>query len=154
MLNCLRYSHQLPIGLESAWEFFSSPNNLKTLTPEYLNFEIVSLSREKIYAGQVIEYIIRPIANIPITWVTEITHVKHHEYFVDEQRFGPYQFWHHEHHFAAISGGVEITDIIYYKMPLGYIGNLLNAYKVKKDLKKIFSFRQTKLDSIFGAYTN
>jgi len=153
MLHCLRYSQKLPISIDVAWNFFSSPTNLKILTPDYLNFKTVSISRDKIYAGQIIEYTIRPIANIPITWVTEITHVKENEYFVDEQRFGPYQFWHHEHHFAIIENGVEIADIIYYKMPFSFLGQLLNEYKVKKDLEKIFLFRKAKLDELFGVYS-
>ncbi len=152
MLHCLKYTQKLPISLQAGWEFFSSPYNLKTLTPEYLSFEIKSLSGNKIYAGQIIEYTIRPLANIPITWVTEITHVKEQEYFVDEQRFGPYQFWHHEHRFLEITGGIEIIDVIYYKMPLGFLGKMLNDIKVKSDLEKIFAFRKAKLDELFGIY--
>ena len=152
-LYCLRSMHRLPISLEAAWEFFSSPHNLKTLTPGYLKFEILSLSRDSLYPGQIIEYRMRPVASFPIKWVTEITQVKDKEYFIDEQRFGPYQFWHHEHHFTPIVGGVEMIDIVYYKMPLGPIGQLINYFKVENDLQKIFTFRSSQLNSLFGTYT-
>jgi ligand-binding SRPBCC domain-containing protein len=149
-MHHLKYTQKLPISLEDSWEFFSSPKNLSLITPEYMSFEIKKpMLESNMYPGQIIEYTIKPLFNIPITWVTEIMHVEKPYYFVDEQRFGPYQFWHHEHHFKAIPSGVEMTDLVYYKMKFGFIGDLVNHFKVKKDLEGIFSYRKTKLEAIF-----
>ena len=151
----LRYSQKIPITMEESWNFFSSPENLKILTPENLGFEITNdYGQKKIYAGQIIAYNVRPILNIPLEWVTEITHVNEPNYFIDEQRFGPYKLWHHEHHFKAISNGVEATDIIYYKMPYGILGSAIHALKVKSNLAAIFAYRNAKLIKLFGPYTN
>jgi ligand-binding SRPBCC domain-containing protein len=104
------------------------------------------------YPGQIITYTIYPVAGIPVHWVTEITQVQKPFYFIDEQRFGPYACWHHEHRFVSIEGGVEMKDIIYYKMPFGPLGKLIHALKVKKDLENIFAYRKIKLESLFGHF--
>ncbi len=121
--------------------------------PDSFSFEIIDdHENRKMYAGQIITHLIRPIGNIPMEWMTEITHVHEPDYFIDEQRFGPYKFWHHEHRFIAIHKGVEIIDIIYYKMPFGVFGKALHALKVRKDLEAIFNYRQGRLEKIFGRY--
>lgn len=107
-------------------------------------------STEKMYAGQIIGYTIRPIWNIPISWITEITHVQEPFYFIDEQRFGPYKFWHHEHRFHRVSNGVEMIDTVYYKMPFGFIGKALHRLKVRKELETIFTYRRKKMEELFG----
>ena len=150
----LKYAQRLPLSLEESWDFFSSPKNLKILTPGHLGFEIQKdFEDKKMYAGQIIAYTIRPVFNIPLEWVTEITQVNEPYFFIDEQRFGPYKFWHHEHRFNSIVGGVEIVDTIYYKMPFGLIGRFLHFAKVKGDLEAIFSFRHQKLEELFGLYS-
>ena len=150
----LKYRQRVPLSLEACWEFFSSPANLKTITPTHLDFKMKSASYEgKMYPGQLIAYTIRPVLNFPIEWVTEITHVEELTYFIDEQRFGPYKFWHHEHRFYAISGGVEMVDTISYKVPFGFLGKLLNHLKIKSDIEEIFAYRRTKLEEIFGIYS-
>lgn len=152
-MHYLKFQQKLPISLEQAWEFFSSPANLKIITPDYLRFEMTSQDeRKEMYPGQIITYRIRPLLNIPMQWVSEITHCQKPLYFIDEQRFGPYTFWHHQHRFQAIPGGIEMVDIVHYKLPMGPIGNLINALKVRRDLEKIFAFRQVKLDQIFGKF--
>ena len=114
----------LPISLDQAWDFFSSPINLKKITPEYMGFEITSdLGDGKMYPGQIITYVVTPVLGIPMSWATEITHVVDKKYFVDEQRFGPYTFWHHQHWFKTVEGGVEMTDIVNYGLPLGFLGD-------------------------------
>ena len=85
---------KLPISVDEAWSFLSNPKNLKTITPSEMNFNIIDCDFKKVYPGQIIIYIVTPILNIPIKWVTEITHVVDKKYFVDEQRFGPYELWH------------------------------------------------------------
>ncbi|MBK7433153.1 MAG: SRPBCC family protein [Chitinophagaceae bacterium] len=142
---------QIPVSLEKAWDFFSSPANLQTITPDNLGFRIISKHHGEImYPGQIIEYTVRPLLGIPLYWMTEITHVEDQQYFVDEQRFGPYRMWHHQHHFKAIEGGVEMTDIVHYKLPLWLLGDIANSVLVKKQLKGIFDYRFRKVEDLFG----
>jgi|TARA_B110000879_G_scaffold38994_1_gene54581 ligand-binding SRPBCC domain-containing protein len=144
----------LPITCDQAWDFLCDPNNLKTITPDYMGFEILSGAEKKMYAGQIIQYIVTPVMGIPTKWVTEITHVKEGEYFVDEQRFGPYALWHHKHFIRPIENGVEMEDIIDYKIPFGTLGRLAHPIIVKPKLNEIFDYRQKKLIELFGEYKN
>lgn len=144
---------KIPVSLDTAWEFFSKPDNLKNITPPNLGFNIISKHHgEKMYAGQIIEYKVSPILGIPLYWMTEITHVEDHKFFVDEQRFGPYSMWHHQHHFKAIDGGVEMTDIVHYKLPLFFLGDIANTIMVKSQLRNIFEFRYQAVDARFGKW--
>ena len=146
-------TQNLPIPLEKAWDFFSRPGNLKDITPTNLGFKILSKYHgETMYPGQIIEYIVKPIAGIPLYWMTEITHVSDGKYFVDEQRFGPYVMWHHQHHFKAVAGGVEMTDIVHYKLPLWFLGDIANTLFVNKQLHGIFDFRFKKAEELFGKW--
>jgi ligand-binding SRPBCC domain-containing protein len=138
----LKTVQQLPVTLEEAWDFFSSPANLKEITPDNLGFKIVSQHHgDKMYAGQIIEYTVSPVLGIPMYWMTEITHVEDKKYFVDEQRFGPYSMWHHQHHFKTVDGGVEMTDIVHYKLPFWFLGDIAHFLFVNKQLKNIFNYR-------------
>ena len=149
----LQTVQNLPISLEAAWDFFSSPANLAKITPKHMGFNIISkFHGEKMYPGQIIEYTVSPLLGIPMYWMTEITHVQDGKYFVDEQRFGPYSLWHHQHHFKAIPGGVCIEDIVHYKIPLGFLGDIANTIMVKNQLQGIFDFRFTAVESMFGTY--
>ncbi|NNC83181.1 MAG: SRPBCC family protein [Flavobacteriales bacterium] len=140
----------LPITLEQAWDFFSSPKNLKTITPPYMGFEIRSDLSERMYPGQIITYTVRPLLGIGMTWVTEIKHVEEGRMFVDEQRFGPYALWHHKHFFEEIDGGIHMTDIVDYKLPVGFFGRWLEPVLVRPKLKEIFDYRTSKLNELFG----
>ncbi len=102
------------------------------------------------YAGQIIEYKVRPLLGIPLYWMTEITHVKENEYFVDEQRFGPYSLWHHQHHFNVIDGGVEMSDFIHYKITGWFFGDIANATMVRNQLAGIFRYREKIIKERFG----
>lgn len=139
----------IPCTLEKAWAFFSNPANLAEITPDNLRFKILSAGGGEMYPGQIIEYYVHPLLNIPLYWMTEITHVQPMKYFVDEQRFGPYSLWHHQHHFKEVTGGVEMTDIVHYKLPLWFLGDIANALFVKKQLKEIFDYRTEKVNAIF-----
>lgn len=144
---------RIPVSLETAWDFFSNPANLQAITPSDLGFKIISKYHgDKMYPGQIIEYKVSPLLGIPLYWMTEITHVEPGKYFVDEQRFGPYALWHHQHHFKTIEGGVEMTDIVNYRNPLGILGRMANGILVKKQLKKIFDFRFAKVEELFGKW--
>ena len=142
----------LPISKEQAWEFLSSPENLKAITPEYMSFDILSGADRPMYAGQIIQYIVTPVLGIKTKWVTEITHVVKGEYFVDEQRFGPYALWHHKHFIKEIPGGVEMEDSIDYKVPMGILGQLVHPFLVKPKLNEIFEYRRKKLIELFGEF--
>lgn len=147
----LRTETTIPCPLEEAWDFFSTPLNLNRITPPDMSFEILSdLDGVKMYPGMVIHYKVRPLMNIPLRWTTEITHCVEGKFFVDEQRFGPYAFWHHQHHFEAMEGGVRMTDIVNYAIGLGPIGALANAVYVERRLKEIFAFREKAVAGIFG----
>lgn len=149
----LKFSQKIPLSIAECWDFFSTPANLKTLTPGHLGFEILNdLEDKKMYPGQIIAYRIKPFWNFSLEWITEITHVHKPYYFIDEQRFGPYKFWHHEHHFNPIPNGVETVDLIYYKMPYGLLGKALHTLKVKRDLEAIFAYRKNKLETLFGNF--
>ena len=140
----------LPIRIEEAWEFFSNPANLANITPGNMGFNIISKHHgEKMYPGQLIEYKVSPVLNIPLYWMTEITHVETNKYFVDEQRFGPYSLWHHQHHFRATDNGVEMTDIVHYKLPFWFLGDIANSLFVGKQLKEIFDYRYKKVEELW-----
>ena len=148
----LHTKQNLPISLDEAWDFLSSPKNLKTITPTYMGFNILSGAEKQMFPGQIIQYIVTPVLGIPTKWVTEITHVRDKEYFVDEQRFGPYALWHHKHFLKEIPGGVEMEDIVDYKLPMGILGQMVHPILVKPKLKEIFDYRQKKLIELFGEY--
>ncbi|PHX62198.1 MAG: cell division inhibitor [Flavobacteriales bacterium] len=148
----LESKQNLPISKKEAWEFLSSPKNLKTITPEYMSFDILSGADRPMFAGQIIQYIVTPLLGIKSKWVTEITHVVEGEYFVDEQRFGPYALWHHKHFIKEIPGGVEMEDIIDYKVPMGILGQLVHPFIVKPKLDEIFEHRRKKLIELFGEF--
>jgi ligand-binding SRPBCC domain-containing protein len=151
-LYTLHKKQNLPITLDQAWDFLSNPENLKTITPNYMGFNILSGADRPMYAGQIIQYVVTPVMGIKTKWVTEITHVVDKQYFVDEQRFGPYALWHHKHFLKEIDGGVEMEDLIDYKVPLGIIGQLMHPILVKPKLEEIFNYRTKKLEELFGAY--
>jgi ligand-binding SRPBCC domain-containing protein len=148
----LHKKQNLPISVEKAWEFLSSPANLKTITPDYMGFHILSGATKPMFPGQIIQYIVTPILGIKTKWVTEITHVKDKEYFVDEQRFGPYALWHHKHFINEIEGGIEMEDIIDYKLPMGILGQMVHPFIVKPKLEEIFRYRTEKLEELFGTF--
>ncbi|MFT5668966.1 MAG: ligand-binding SRPBCC domain-containing protein [Vicingaceae bacterium] len=141
----------LPISVVSAWKFFSNPSNLQIITPEELDFKITSLDGEKAYSGQIITYSIKLNKVFKMNWVTEITHVNEGRYFVDEQRFGPYKLWHHLHKFEAVEGGVLITDIVHFKLPFPLFQSITYKTFVKRNLKKIFTHRESQLDLLISS---
>ena len=145
-------NQKIPIDKNEAWKFLSDPNNLKTITPDYMGFDILEKENTKMYSGQIIKYIVTPIFGIKMNWVTEITHVKDFEYFVDEQRFGPYKFWHHKHLIKEIKNGVEMIDILDYALPFGFAGRFFHPIIIKPKLNEIFNYRRNKLIEIFGNF--
>ena len=151
--HSIKTIQKIPISLEQAWDFFSNPANLQAITPDTVRFKIISNHHgDTMYPGQLIEYKVKPLFNIPMYWMTEITQVKDKEYFIDEQRFGPYALWHHQHHFKEIPGGIEMTDIVHYKIPFWIFGKMANNLFVKQKLKTIFEYRFKKTEELLGKW--
>ncbi len=136
--------------MDEAWEFLSNPANLSLITPPHMNFEILSGGGMPMYAGQVIHYRVSPFKGLRTRWVTEITHVEEGSFFVDEQRFGPYAFWHHKHFIHPVEGGVRMEDVVDYKLPMGPLGMWMHGILVKSRLAGIFGFREAELTRRFG----
>lgn len=150
MIHYWKQMQRFPIDIKAAWDFFSSPDNLNDITPPELRFETLSDPPAHFYPGLMIVYRLSLLKGFSFEWVTEIVHVREPEYFVDEQRHGPYALWHHEHHFREVEGGVEMEDKVCYKLPLGWPGNLFHGLLVKPRLKRIFEYRRTVLEQRFG----
>lgn len=147
----LNSKQKIDVSVEKAWEFFSSPDNLEKLTPSEMNFQVTSGKTEKAYPGQIISYKVSVIRGVRLNWVTEITQVKKDHFFIDEQRFGPYLMWHHEHFFEAIDdNSCWIIDKVTYKLPLGFLGKIAHVLFVKNQLKEIFDYRTLRVKELFG----
>jgi ligand-binding SRPBCC domain-containing protein len=148
-----RNTQKIPSTVEKVWDFISSPRNLKLITPDYMGFDVISEELpEKMYAGMMISYMVSPVMGIKTLWVTEITHVSELNYFVDEQRVGPYKMWHHQHQIQPIENGVLMTDIVDYQPPFGFLGAIANQLVIRRKLEEIFSFRTAKLEEYFGKF--
>jgi ligand-binding SRPBCC domain-containing protein len=145
----LKRQQLVKTDMASCWDFFSSPGNLQKITPKYMGFDVLTDVPDNMYEGLIIEYRVRPLLSIPMNWITEITHVKEHQFFVDEQRKGPYRIWHHEHHFETAQNGVLMSDIVSYELPFGILGKIVHPLFVQKKLNEIFDFRLQVVDDIF-----
>lgn len=149
-MKYLYFEQTIPVSLEQAWEFFSTPQNLNLITPPDMHFKILYEVPDKMYQGILILYEVSPFPFIKFKWSTEITVISHHNYFIDEQRTGPYKFWHHEHHFVQTDGGVVMTDKLYYKIGKSIFGWLAGKLFIHKKVQEIFEFRKKKLAELFG----
>ena len=148
-MHILKQEQFLPISLDKAWDFFATPKNLNEVTPDDMVFEITSELPDKMYEGLMITYRIKPLMNITVNWCTEITHIREKEFFVDDQRKGPYNIWHHEHHFRAVEGGVLMTDILHYDIGKSVFGWIAGKLFVHKKVKNIFTYRYKVLENYF-----
>ena len=147
----LKTTQTLNVPLNKAWEFFSAPENLQKITPDHMGFNITSEVNKKAYAGQIITYKVGILPGIKQNWVTEIIQVKDYHFFIDEQRFGPYKMWHHEHWFEDIQNGKTLmSDKISYKIPFGFLGSIAQKIFIKKQLKSIFEHRYVTLEKLFN----
>lgn len=149
-----RSEQKINASIDEVWDFISSPTNLKEITPDYMGFDIMNTRQlsEKMYEGMIIGYKVSPILGIKTTWVTEITHIRDKEFFIDEQRIGPYAMWHHQHLIRPIENGVLMTDIVSYQPPFGLIGAIANKLVIQSKLKQIFNYRTVALEKKFGIY--
>lgn len=149
MIHQLNSKQSIEASIEEVWDFFSKPENLNELTPPSLHFKTLSGEKEKTYSGQIITYRIRILPFIHIHWVTEIKNVIPYSSFIDEQRMGPYKFWHHYHQFIVTDTGVDIIDTVHYKVGFSFIGEILRHLWIKHKLKKIFDYRKEKIVQLF-----
>ena len=144
-------TQKLAVSIDEIWEFISNPSNLKRITPPEMGFDITSGNgAAAMYAGMIITYKVSPLFGIKMNWVTEISQVEEKKFFIDEQRIGPYKFWHHQHKISAIENGVLMEDIITYQPPLGILGGIMNVVVIKRSLNKIFDFRKEVLKELYG----
>ncbi|MGB0806508.1 MAG: SRPBCC family protein [Salibacteraceae bacterium] len=151
----LTKEQKVKASMDEVWDFISSPRNLKEITPDYMGFDITTPNLpEKMYAGMIISYNVKPLLGISTKWVTEITQVQEKQFFVDEQRVGPYSIWHHQHHIEPINGGVLMKDIVSYQPPFGILGNMANSLVIKSKLEEIFNYRTKAIDKRFGKFEN
>ncbi len=150
-IHTLTRSQILPVTLEEAWTFFSDPANLNKITPKDMGFDIVTENLPPMYAGQIIEYKVKIFPFVKVSWVTEIKNVNHKESFIDEQRFGPYKFWHHLHRFEEDEKGVVMTDLVHYALPFGFLGKIARFLFVKRKLDSIFDYRFKILEEYFNS---
>jgi ligand-binding SRPBCC domain-containing protein len=153
-MHKLKQEQFLPVTLDEAWEFFATPKNLNAVTPKDLVFEITSEVPDKMYEGLILTYRISPMAGVKLNWCTEITHIRDGVFFVDEQRKGPYNIWHHEHHFKAVEGGVLMTDLLHYDIGMSFLGWIAGKLFVHNKVKQIFEYRKQALDEYFQKRNN
>ena len=152
MIYEIHTSQKLPISKQKAWDFLSDPKNLQEIMPDEMGFEIMSGADRKMFTGQLLQYKVTPLPGFKTNWVTEITHVEKPDYFVDVQLYGPYTLWHHKHFIHEIEGGVEIEDLVHYKIPFGILGRMMHPLLVKPKLNEIFKAREAKMIEKFGQY--
>ena len=137
-------------SLEEMWDFFTLPKNLSKICPDNMEFKITNQPADLTYAGQIITYVIKIFPGVKTNWITEITHLHDREFFVDEQRIGPYKMWHHEHHFRELEDGrVKMTDIVNYKLPFGIFGTIIAGNIIEKKVRDIFECRFRKIEELF-----
>lgn len=148
-LTQLFFEQKINTDINKLWNFISSPKNLSKITPDYMDFKILSEIPNEMYEGLIISYTVRPILGFKLNWVTEITHIKKNKYFIDEQRQGPYKMWHHEHILEETNDGIIMRDKLSYIPPFGIFGQILNKLFIQKQINRIFEYRTKILDEIF-----
>ena len=146
-LHRLEHRQVVPVDVETAWRFFSDPRNLARMTPQEMALIPTGPVPDHMHAGMIIPYRIRPFPPLSFEWVTEITHVVELEFFVDEQRSGPYAFWHHQHHFREVPGGVEVRDVVHYRLPFAPLSDVVVGGVVRRQVDAIFAYRRRVLEN-------
>ncbi|GFO64065.1 SRPBCC family protein [Geomonas paludis] len=145
----MKQEQLLPLSPEQAWEFFVHPGNLPRITPPNLGFKITGELPDKMHAGMIVTYTVTPFLGMAVNWVTEITHMQEPYFFVDEQRFGPYRMWHHQHIFTETPQGTLMTDLVHYVLPFGPLGRVA-APLVARRVRGIFDYRREALARELG----
>jgi ligand-binding SRPBCC domain-containing protein len=146
----VEYKQLIKAPIQEVWDFFSAPANLSKITPPQMNFKIIDMQGDKMFAGQIIRYRVTVLPLVRVGWTTEITEVENGLTFVDEQRKGPYRLWRHRHTFRETAGGVEMTDVVEYAIPFGLMGRLANFLFVAREVKRIFAYRFEVVEKLFN----
>jgi ligand-binding SRPBCC domain-containing protein len=146
--HTLRREHWIPRTVDEVFAFFSNAGNLEEITPRFLGFRILTPGPIHMAAGTRIRYRLS-LHGAPVKWTTEIRRWDPPRGFVDVQLSGPYELWHHTHRFEALNGGTRMTDVVRYRLPFGWIGRAMNALKVRRDVERIFDYRNQRIDEIF-----
>ena len=137
----------LPRARDEVFAFFSDAFQLEQITPDWLNFRILTPGPIELQRGSLIDYRIR-LRGIPIGWQTEISSWEPPFAFTDRQVRGPYRLWEHLHTFAEVEGGTLTVDSVRYRAPGGRLANWL---VVEKDLRRIFEYRRQRMLELFPA---
>lgn len=146
----VKYKQFIPSDLGTVWQFFSVPLNLSQITPTEMKFKVLhKTGGDQMYSGQLISYRVSPFPLLRLRWTTEIKAVTYQEYFIDDQKFGPFALWNHHHFFYKKENGVEMIDEVSYALPLGLLGRLANTLFVAKRVAAIFRFRKKAIENIF-----
>ena len=133
---------EVEASLDQVWEFISHPQNLDRITPDDMEFKIVTDVPEQMSNGLLVEYRVRiPIMGWQV-WVSELKHIEPGRYFVDEQKIGPYRFWYHEHRIETAGDKVKVIDHVSYEVPFGFIGRIAHSLFIRPTLERIFRHRE------------
>lgn len=151
VIHTFQQTQIIDAPLAECWNFFSNPGNLVRITPPALGIEVITDTGDRVYAGLLIQYRVRPLFGIPMNWLTEITHVEERRRFVDEQRAGPYRLWHHEHNFSELDRSrTEVKDVVHYVLPFSPLSEVFHRWLVEPELHKIFAYRERETTAIFS----
>jgi ligand-binding SRPBCC domain-containing protein len=149
-LHFLSRTQQLPISQDVAWAFFANPANLASITPAWLRFrDITPVQAKLVREGYVYWFELRPLGLFPVRWLGEITHVDAPHSFTDEQKMGPFRYWHHTHTMVPVEDGVEVQDALYYIPPPGIFGGMCHGF-LRRQLEGMFDYRSRMLEEFFG----
>jgi ligand-binding SRPBCC domain-containing protein len=142
---------RLKVSREEAYRFISNPALMGGIIPADLGLQVLNHIPDRVYEGLLLHYRLKPLFGVPVHWLGEITYCDEPSRFVDEQRLGPFAFWHHEHRLREIPGGVEMSDLIHYAVPFGPLGSVVNTLVLGPRLRRIFDYRESALARKFGS---
>ena len=149
MAYTLHHEQWIARPIDEVFAFFADAHNLEQITPPWLGFRILSMSTASIEEGTIIRYRLRLHA-IPVHWRTEICEWSPPHCFVDKQTKGPYKRWRHTHRFEAHGSRTKMIDEVQYTLPMGVLGRIVHALKVRRDVSRIFDYRRLQIDALFG----
>ncbi|MDL1894218.1 SRPBCC family protein [Sphingobacteriales bacterium CHB3] len=140
-IHTLQRVQTLDYPIDEVFEFFRSPENLSRITPPWLNFRILTPLPLEMQRGTLIDYTVNWLG-IPVRWTTMIASYNPPHRFIDQQLVGPYSFWYHIHTFIEKSRKTEMHDEVRYVLPLGIVGEAVHTWIVRRQLDRIFDYRE------------
>lgn len=139
----------VPHPLHEVFAFFSRAENLQEITPPWLSFNVLRVQPQPVQKGTLIDYRLK-VHGLPLRWTSEIVLWEPPRQFVDVQVRGPYKLWHHTHRFVEEGGGTRIIDEVLYQLPFGPLGELAHWALVRRDVERIFDYRELRVRSLFA----